>query len=74
MDALPNRRPCISEEVGEGMVVTVSYHPQSGEPVEVFLTGRGYKASDNPMTSALYKLGVTASKLIQREFEDDKVA
>jgi hypothetical protein len=56
------------------MVVTVSYHPQSGEPVEVFLTGRGYKASDNPMTSALYKLGVTASKLIQREFEDDKVA
>jgi hypothetical protein len=74
MSALPNRRPCISEEVGEGMVVTVSYHPQSGEPVEVFLTGRGYKASDNPMTSALYKLGVTASKLIQREFEDDKVA
>lgn len=74
MDALPNRRPCISEEIGEGMVVTVSYHPQSGEPVEVFLTGRGYKASDNPMTSALYKLGVTASKLIQREFEDDKVA
>ena len=74
MDALPNRRPCISDEVGEGMVVTVSYHPKSGEPVEVFLTGRGYKASDNPMTSALYKLGVTASKLIQREFEDDKVA
>lgn len=72
MSALPNRRPCISEDIGEGMVVTVSYHPQTNEPVEVFLTGRGYKASDNPMTSALYKLGVTASKLIQKDFDDEQ--
>jgi hypothetical protein len=56
------------------MVVTVSYHPQTSEAVEVFLTGRGHKASDSPMTDALYELGVKASKLMQRDFEDDEVA
>ncbi len=74
MSALPNRRPCISQDIGEGMVVTVSYHPQTSEAVEVFLTGRGHKASDSPMTDALYELGVKASKLMQRDFDDDEVA
>jgi hypothetical protein len=72
--SLPNRRPCESQDVGEGMTVTVSYHPNTGEPVEVFLTGRGVKASDSPMTDALYRLGVVASKMMQKEPVDDKVA
>ena len=38
--SIPNRRPCITTDVGMGLVVSVSYHPQSGEPVEVFVTGR----------------------------------
>lgn len=63
---LPNRRPCVTEEVGMGLSVTVSYHPETGDPVEVFLTERG-KASDNPMQQALYNLGVTASLLMQEE-------
>jgi len=74
MADLPNRRPCINEEIGEGMIVSVSYHPQTGEPVETFLTGRGFKASDSAMANALYELGVTASKLMQKEFNDDQVA
>ena len=72
-DSLPNRRPCESEDVGEGMTVTVSFHPKSGEPVDVFLTGRG-KASDSPMAEALYRLGVSASKMMQREDNDEQVA
>jgi hypothetical protein len=73
MTELPNRRPCITQDVAEGLVVTVSYHPETHVPCEVFLTGRGLKASDSPMTEALYELGVTASKLIQREFEDEQI-
>jgi len=72
-DSLPNRRPCESEDVGQGMTVTVSFHPQTGEPVEVFLTGRG-KASDSPMQDALYRLGVSASKMMQREDNDEQTA
>jgi hypothetical protein len=61
---IPNRRPCMTEDVGMGLTVTVSFHPENGEPVEVFMTGRG-KASDNPMQEALYNLGVQASNLMQ---------
>ena len=64
---LPNRRPCITTDVGEGLSITVSYHPDTEEPVELFVTGRGKKASDGPMTDALYNLGVVASKLMQKE-------
>ena len=64
--SIPNRRPCITADVGMGLSVTVSYHPETGEPIEVFLVERG-KASDNPMQEALYNLGVTASKLMQHE-------
>ena len=71
MNDLPNRRPCVTEEVGMGLSVTVSYHPQTGQACEVFLTGRG-KASDNPMQDALYNLGVTASNLMQEESPYEK--
>ena len=74
MIELPNRRPCVSQDVGEGMTVTVSYHPKSGDAVEVFLTGRGMKASDSPMTDALYRLGVVASKMMQKEDDDEQAA
>ena len=68
MTDLPNRRPCVTEDIGMGLSVTVSYHPQTGQPCEVFLTGRG-KASDNPMQDALYNLGVTASNLMQPRYK-----
>jgi hypothetical protein len=67
---LPNRRPCVTTDIGAGLAVTVSFHPQTGEAVEVFMTGRG-KASENSLTEALYQLGVTASKLMQGEYEDE---
>jgi len=72
MSNLPNRRPCITTDVGEGLAVTVSFHPVTNTPVEVFLSGRGKKASDGPMTDALYNMGVEASKLMQNK--DDQLA
>jgi hypothetical protein len=66
---LPNRRPCVTTDIGAGLAVTVSFHPQTGEAVEVFMTGRG-KASENSLTDALYQLGVTASKLMQGEHDE----
>lgn len=66
---LPNRRPCVTTDIGAGLAVTVSFHPQTGAACEVFMTGRG-KASENVLTEALYELGVTASKLMQGEFEE----
>jgi hypothetical protein len=68
---LPNRRPCMTEDVGMGLTVTVSYHPKTGDAVEVFMTGRG-KASDNPMQDALYNMGVKASNLMQMIDEPDE--
>ena len=67
---IPNRRPCVTTDVGEGLAVTVSFHPKTGEAVEVFMTGRG-KASDNPMQDALYNMGVKVSALMQMEDAPD---
>ena len=67
---IPNRRPCVTTDVGEGLAVTVSFHPETGEAVEVFMTGRG-KASDNPMQDALYNMGVKVSELMQMEDAPD---
>tara|TARA_R100000329_G_C7501702_1_gene176661 strand:+ start:198 stop:410 length:213 start_codon:yes stop_codon:yes gene_type:complete len=64
MKKIPNRRPSLTEDVGMGISVTVSFHPETNEAVEVFVTSRG-KASDNPMQEALYNLGVQVSKMIQ---------
>ena len=64
MKKIPNRRPSLTEDVGMGISVTVSFHPETYEAVEVFVTSRG-KASDNPMQEALYNLGVQVSKMIQ---------
>ena len=51
-----------------GLAVTVSFHPKTGEAVEVFMTGRG-KASDNEMQNVLYNMGVEVSKLMQKEVD-----
>ena len=67
---IPKRRPCVTTDVGEGLAVTVSFHPETGEAVEVFMTGRG-KASDNPMQDALYNMGVKVSELMQMEDAPD---
>ena len=64
MKKIPNRRPSLTEDGGMGISVTVSFHPETQEAVEVFVTSRG-KASDNPMQEALYNLGVQVSKMIQ---------
>lgn len=65
MSAIPNRRPCETVEVGENLAVTVSFHPETMEPIEIFVTERG-KASDAPMNDALYNLGVMASKVMRK--------
>ena len=64
---LPNRRPCVTTDVGEGLAVSVSYPPETNEAVEVFVSSRGKKASDGPMTDALYNLGVQVSSIIQNK-------
>ena len=64
---LPNRRPCVTTDVGEGLAVSVSYHPETNEAVELFVSSRGKKASDGPMTDALYNLGVQVSSIIQNK-------
>ena len=64
---LPNRKPCVTTDVGEGLAVSVSYHPETNEAVEVFVSSRGKKASDGPMTDALYNLGVQVSSIIQNK-------
>ena len=65
---IPNRRPCITTDIGSGLAVTVSFHPHTNEAVEVFMTKRGNKAGESELDDAMYKLGVTASKLMQGEF------
>lgn len=60
----------MTTDVGAGLAVTVSFHPQTGEALEVFMTKRGPRASDNELTDALYNLGVEASKMMQFEFEE----
>ena len=61
---IPWRRPCVTQQVADGLSVTVSYHPETLEPCEFFLTERG-KASAGEWPDALYKLGVEGSKLLQ---------
>ena len=41
MKKIPNRRPSLTEDVGMGISVTVSFHPETQEAVEVFVTSRG---------------------------------
>ena len=64
-----NRRPSINMNCGQGLIVSVSFDPETGKPFDVFLVGRGYKASDVPLNQALYEAGVNISKIMQGEDE-----
>ena len=35
MNKLPNRRPCVTSDLGLGLSVTVSYNPKTDEACEV---------------------------------------
>ena len=60
-----NRRPSININCGQGLVVSVSFDPDTGEPYDVFLVGRGYKASDVQLNQALYEAWVNISKIMK---------
>ena len=59
---LPNRRPCINTRT-ETFHISVGYDPQTGHPVEFFITGRG--KVDQQLDTELYELSVKASKVMQ---------
>ncbi len=63
---LPNRRPSSTIRVVteiDNYYCTISYHPETGEPCEVFMTGRGKVGQT--MDSVLSQLGVAISKELQ---------
>lgn len=68
--SLPNRRPCITEDV-DAFAVTVSYLPDLtkpdflGAPIEVFITKRAKSGSE--LECHQFALGVAISKLMQGE-------
>ena len=65
---LPNRRPCINTRT-DNFHFSVSFHPDTGLPIEFFITGRGKVGQQ--LDDELYELSVKTSKLMQGEFEDD---
>lgn len=62
MGDLPARRVCVSEDVGP---FTVSVGFVDDKPCEVFVTRRAKSGTD--LEEILYQIGVTASKIMQRE-------
>ncbi len=67
---MTNRRPSVNMECGQGLIITVSFDPDTGKAHDVFLVGRGHKASDAPLNEALYEAGVRISKIIQGDYND----
>ena len=65
---LPNRRPCINTRT-DNFHFSVSFHPDTGLPIEFFITGRGKVGQQ--LDEELYELSVKTSKLTQGEFDDD---
>ena len=61
---MPNRRPCINDRT-DNFHFSVGLHPETGNPVDVFITGRGKVGQD--LDIELYELSVKASKLMQGE-------
>ena len=62
---LPNRRPCITTELG-GFAVTVGFNPLNNyEPCEVFITARAKSGTE--LEAWQYETGVEASKIMQGE-------
>jgi hypothetical protein len=65
---LPTRRPCINTRT-DNFHFSVSFHPDTGLPIEFFITGRGKVGQQ--LDEELYELSVKTSKLTQGEFDDD---
>ena len=68
MTELPTRRPCINTRT-DNFHFSVSFHPDTGLPIEFFITGRGKVGQQ--LDEELYELSVKTSKLMQGEFDDD---
>ena len=64
---LPNRRPCINTRT-DNFHFSVSFHPDTGLPIEFFITGRGKVGQQ--LDEELYELSVKTSKLMQGEYDD----
>ena len=64
---LPNRRPCINTRT-DNFHFSVSFHPDTGLPIEFFITGRGKVGQQ--LDEELYELSVKTSKLMQGEYGD----
>ena len=64
MNKLPNRLPCINDRT-DNFHFSEGFHPETGNPVDVFITGRGKVGQD--LDTELYELSVKASKLMQGE-------
>ena len=63
---LPNRRPCTTVRVVtevDNYYCTISFHHETGVPVEVFMTGRGKVGQT--MDQVLHELGVAISRELQ---------
>ena len=65
---LLNRRPCINTRT-DNFHFSVSFHPDTGLPIEFFITDCGKIGQQ--LDDELYELSVKTSKLMQGEFEDD---
>jgi hypothetical protein len=63
----PNRRPCINTRT-DNFHFSVSFHPDTGLPIEFFITGRGKVGQQ--LDEELYELSVKTSKLMQGEYDD----
>ena len=71
MSKLPNRRPCTTVRVVtevDNYYCTVSYHPETGEACEVFMTGRGKVGQT--MDNVLTELGIAISRELQDKTEE----
>jgi len=55
MNKMPNRRPFINTRT-DNFHFSVSFHPETGNPVEVFIIGRGKVGQD--LDTELYELSV----------------
>lgn len=65
---LPNRRLCVTEQIGPFAVSVGFVTGAGGEwtvPAEVFITSRGKTGTE--LDNHLYELGVAVSKMMQGE-------
>ncbi|MAI12361.1 MAG: hypothetical protein CBD27_12840 [Rhodospirillaceae bacterium TMED167] len=65
---IPNRRPCITTRT-DNFHFSVGFDSHTGMAVEFFITGRGKVGQQ--LDTALYKLSVKASKIMQGEPDND---